>query len=139
MLRIERIFEPDGIQEELDAYNDLIPDGTNWKASFFIEYPDAEERREALQRLRSIEHRVCVKVGDTTPTYAIANEDLPRSNEEKTAAVHFLRFQIPHVQAMLLHDDQPVSFGVDHPELNYTVEVESATRDLLRSQLNLAN
>src|SRR5688572_24264082 len=94
MLRIERIFEEEGIQHELDAYNPLVPDGGNWKATMLIEYPDAEERRRMLARLKGIEARVWVEVEGFPRVYAIADEDLERENEEKTSSVHFLRFEI---------------------------------------------
>jgi hypothetical protein len=95
MLRIERIFETAGINDELDAYNPLIPDGSNWKATFMIEFPDLEERRAMLQQLRGVEDRVYVRVGDFERVFAIADEDLERADEEKTSAVHFLRFRVP--------------------------------------------
>ncbi|EQD78281.1 hypothetical protein B1A_02338, partial [mine drainage metagenome] len=94
MLRIERIFEPDAIAEELATYNPLIPDGHNLKATLLIEYPDIDERRRALENLRGIEHHIALQVADHAPVLAIADEDLPRSNDSKTAAVHFLRFEL---------------------------------------------
>ncbi|WP_297901061.1 DUF3501 family protein [Metallibacterium sp.] len=94
MLRIERIFEPEAIAEELATYNPLIPDGHNLKATLLIEYPDIDERRRALERLRDIEHHVQLLVSGHAPVQAIADEDLPRSNDSKTAAVHFLRFEL---------------------------------------------
>ena len=95
MLRIERIFEDAGIQGELDAYNPLLPDGGNWKATMFIEYPEVEERRRMLERLKGIERRTWVQVEGAERIYAIADEDLERETEEKTAAVHFVRFEVP--------------------------------------------
>ena len=115
MLRIERIFEEDGIRHELDAYNPLVPDGANWKATMLIEYPDAEERRRMLARLKGIEGRVWVQVGGGERVYAIADEDLERENEEKTSAVHFLRFEIGAAVARL-RQDVTLAIGVDHPE-----------------------
>ncbi|MGA7979634.1 MAG: DUF3501 family protein, partial [Chromatiaceae bacterium] len=94
MLRAERIFEAAGIQEELDAYNPLIPDGSNWKATFMVEYEDADERREALSRLIGIEDRVWVRVAGFDKVGAIADEDLEREDETKTSSVHFLRFEL---------------------------------------------
>src|SRR5689334_8001657 len=94
MLRIERIFEDDGIQHELDAYNPLVPDGSNWKATMLIEYPDAEERRRMLARLKGIERRVWVQVAGCERVLAIADEDLERENDEMTSSVHFLRFEL---------------------------------------------
>lgn len=95
MLRAERIFEADGIRDELDAYNPLIPDGSNWKATMLIEYPDERERRQALARLRGVEHRVWMQVEGHVPVFAIADEDMERSDDTKTSAVHFLRFELP--------------------------------------------
>src|SRR5688500_2086705 len=92
MLRVERIFEEDGIRDELDSYNPLVPDGRNWKATMLVEYPDADERRRALAALKGIEDRVWVQIAGCARVYAIADEDLERTNEEKTSAVHFLRF-----------------------------------------------
>ena len=92
MLRIERIFEAEGIQEELDAYNPLIPDGSNWKATFMVEFPDIDERRAMLQRLVGIENKVWMQVGDGERIVPIADEDLERADEDKTSAVHLMRF-----------------------------------------------
>lgn len=94
MLRIERIFEAGGIQDELDAYNPLLPDGSNLKATMLIEYPDAEQRKRELVRLRHLEHAITLTVHGHAPVTAIADEDMERSNAEKTAAVHFLRFEL---------------------------------------------
>ncbi len=115
MLRIERIFEEEGIQHELDAYNPLVPDGGNWKATMLIEYPDAEERRRALARMKGIERRVWVEVQGTPRVYAIADEDLERENEEKTSSVHFLRFELDAPARAKLKDGAALSIGVDHP------------------------
>ena len=117
MLRAERIFEADDIRAELEAYNPLIPDGSNWKATLLIEYPDEDERRVALGRLRGIEDRVWVRVGDQAPIYGIADEDMERSNDTKTSAVHFLRFELPPAAVQALRAGAGVSAGVDHPEL----------------------
>jgi len=113
MLRIERIFEEDGIRHELDAYNPLVPDGGNWKATMLIEYPEAEERRRMLAQLKGIETRVWVQVGDGERIHAIADEDLERENEEKTSSVHFLRFELG-VQAAALKQGKKLAIGVDH-------------------------
>jgi hypothetical protein len=94
MLRIERIFEADGIQDELDAYNPLVPDGSNLKATMLIEYADVEQRKRELVRLRHIEHAIALSVHGHAAVTAIADEDMERSNDEKTAAVHFLRFEL---------------------------------------------
>ena len=99
MLRAERIFEEAGIQDELDAYNPLVPDGSNWKATMMIEYPDPDERKLALAQLKGIEDRVWVQVADQPRVYAIADEDMERENEEKTSAVHFLRFELDATSA----------------------------------------
>jgi hypothetical protein len=114
MLRVERIFEAEGIQGELDAYNPLVPDGGNWKATMLIEYPDAEERRRALASLKGIERRVWVRVEGSEPVYAIADEDLERENEEKTSSVHFLRFELAAARARL-QGGAKLAIGVDHP------------------------
>lgn len=119
MLRIEKVFEAAGIQEELDAYNPLIPDGDNWKCSMLIQYPDVEERKERLAKLIDIENKVWVKVGETEKVFAIADEDLERANDEKTSAVHFLRFQFEQAQVEALKAGESITFGVDHD--NYDV------------------
>ncbi|MBM4196956.1 MAG: DUF3501 family protein [Gammaproteobacteria bacterium] len=115
MLRIERIFEPEGIAGELAAYNPLIPDGSNWKATFLVEYPDPAERAQQLARLVGIEHRVWIQVGDLPPSYAIADEDLDRSTDAKTSAVHFLRFELTAGQVAALRAGAGLRAGIDHP------------------------
>jgi hypothetical protein len=115
MLRIERIFEEDGIQHELDAYNPLVPDGGNWKATMLIEYPDADERRRALAALKGVERRVWVQVEGEPRVYAIADEDLERENEEKTSSVHFLRFELDAPVRARLKSGAALAMGVDHP------------------------
>jgi Protein of unknown function (DUF3501) len=122
MLRVERIFEPAAIAEEIAAYNPLIPDGRNWKATFMIEYEDVAERRAALARMIDIEHRVWVRVGTSEPTYALANEDLARSNDEKTAAVHFLRFDLPPALIERVKAGAAIALGIDHPALPYRID-----------------
>jgi hypothetical protein len=122
MLRVERIFEAEGIEDEIAANNPLIPDGNNWKATFMIEYEDVAERRTALAQMIGIEHRVWVRIGDYAPLFALANEDLPRSNEEKTAAVHFLRFDIPPAQIASAKAGAPIAIGIDHPALPCRVD-----------------
>ncbi|MBO6702770.1 MAG: DUF3501 family protein [Pseudomonadales bacterium] len=119
MLRIEKVFEAAGIQEELDAYNPLIPDGDNWKCSMLIQYPEVEERKDRLAKLIDIENRVWVKVGDTEKVFAIADEDLDRANDEKTSAVHFLRFQFEQAEVESLKAGESITFGIDHD--NYDV------------------
>ncbi|HHM05888.1 MAG TPA: DUF3501 family protein [Gammaproteobacteria bacterium] len=116
MLRIERIFEPEGIAAELAAYNPLIPDGDNWKATFMLEYPDPAQRREWLKRLLGIENNVWVKVGDGAAVRALADEDLARATAEKTSAVHFLRFQLEPEMIAAAKEGAAVAVGVDHDE-----------------------
>ncbi|HRK78747.1 MAG TPA: DUF3501 family protein [Thiobacillus sp.] len=113
MLRAERTFEDAGIQDELDAYNPLIPDGTNWKATMMIQYPDPDERKIALAKLKGIEDRVWVQVADQAKTFAIADEDLKRENEEKTSAVHFLRFELDPASIAAAKAGGPVRMGID--------------------------
>lgn len=116
MLRIERIFEEDGIQSELDAYNPLIPDGSNLKATMLIEYEDVAERQRALAQLKGIESRVWLRVAQMERVYAIADEDMERENEEKTAAVHFLRFELAAAMVAALRKGEPLSAGIDHAQ-----------------------
>jgi hypothetical protein len=123
MLRIERIFEEQGIQDELDVYNPLIPDGRNLKATMMIEYADAEERKHALSKLKGIEDRVWIQVEGCARIYAIADEDLERENEEKTSAVHFLRFELNDEMARALKYGVGLALGVDHQ--NYQAEVST--------------
>jgi len=132
MLRIERIFEADGINEELAAYNPLIPDGSNWKATFMVEFPEVEERRAMLAQLRGVEDRVYVNVADFDRVFAIADEDLERSDDEKTSAVHFLRFEFPPEQVAALKDGASLVAGIDHE--NCRVEV-SPVADNIRQSL----
>ena len=115
MLRVERIFEEDGIQQELDAYNPLVPDGSNWKATMLIEYPDPDERRRMLARLKGIERRVWVQAEGGERVYAIADEDLERENDEKTSSVHFLRFELDDAARARLEQGARLAMGVDHP------------------------
>jgi len=115
MLRAERIFEAAGINEELDAYNPLVPDGTNWKATFMLEYGDENERRAALEKLIGIEDRVWAKIAGLPPVYAIADEDLERATEEKTSAVHFLRFELTPQMISAAKEGAAISMGIDLP------------------------
>ncbi len=136
MLRAERIFEEDGIQDELDAYNPLIPDGSNWKATMMIEYPDVDQRTRMLARLIGIEDKAWVKVEGHPRVYAIADEDLERETAEKTSSVHFLRFELDRAMAQALKRGAPLSVGIDHPQYNVTVEEVSAEiRDSLAGDL----
>lgn len=132
MLRAERIFEEDGIRAELEAYNPLIPDGANWKATLMIEYPDPAERARALERLVGVEYRVWVRAGDQAPVYAIADEDLERSTESKTSSVHFLRFELGAATVAALKSGAPLQVGVDHPA--YAIRLESVP-ELVRESL----
>ena len=132
MLRIEKIFEADGILEELDAYNPLIPDGSNWKATFMVEFPEVEERKAMLAQLVGVEDRVYVQVADFDRVYPIADEDLERDTEEKTSAVHFLRFEFPPEQVQALKNGASLIAGIDHE--NYRVEV-SPVPDNIREAL----
>jgi len=115
MLRIEKIFEEEGIQAEIDAYNPLVPDGSNFKATMLIEYEDVEERRRALSRLKGVEDRVYVQVEGCPRVFAIADEDLERENEEKTSSVHFLRFELSPEMVAALEYGVSLGIGVDHP------------------------
>jgi hypothetical protein len=135
MLRIERIFEEDGIQGELEGYNPLPPDGGNWKATMFIEYPDVEERKRMLARLKGIETKTWVQVEGGERVYAIADEDLERENEEKTAAVHFVRFEVPPAMREALRRGAKLSIGVDHPEYRAAVDASAEQRASLLEDL----
>jgi hypothetical protein len=136
MLRIERIFEAEGIEEELNAYNPLIPDGTNWKATFMIEYDDVEERKVALQRMVGIEDRVWVQVEGYDRVYAIADEDLERATQDKTSSVHFMRFELSAPMIAAAKEGARVAMGIDHKNYQYTVDGidenvrQSLSRDL---------
>lgn len=136
MLRAERIFESAGIQEELDAYNPLIPDGSNWKATFMMEYPDEAERREQLKKLIGIERHVWAQVGDLARISPVADEDLERETEEKTSSVHFLRFELTTEMAQAVRDGARISMGIDHPAYTYSVEpLPQNVRDSLAQDL----
>jgi len=121
MLRIERIFEAAGINEELDAYNPLIPDGTNWKATFMLEFPDEHERKASLARLIGIEDKVWMQVGDLDRILPIADEDLERTDAEKTSAVHFLRFELSPGQIAALKGGAELAAGIDHENFQAVV------------------
>lgn len=135
MLRVERIFEAAEIEEELESYNPLIPDGSNWKATFMIEYSDAEERKVALAKMGGIELTVWVQVNDGEKIYAIANEDMERTRDEKAAAVHFTRFELSAENVADLKNGRPLKMGIDHSSVPCTINVEGATRDALMSDL----
>ena len=133
MLRVERIFEEEGIRDELDSYNPLVPDGSNWKATMLIEYPDIDERRVALAQLIGIEDRVWVAVEGQPRAYAIADEDLDRENDVKTSAVHFLRFELSAPMKQALKQGVGLSMGIDHP--NYAVTIDKAGSGTVASLL----
>ncbi|MGB7738704.1 MAG: DUF3501 family protein [Steroidobacteraceae bacterium] len=136
MLRIERIFESAGIADELGAYNPLIPDGSNWKATLLIEYPDAEERKVALARLRGVEDRCWVQVAGYERVHAIADEDLERENDEKTSAVHFVRFELTPAMVAATKNGAEIGVGIDHPNYRHAVEpVAPVIRDALVADL----
>lgn len=131
MLRIEKIFEADGIQEELDAYNPLIPDGSNWKATFMIEFPEIEERKAMLTRLVGVEEKVWMQIGDLPKIIPIADEDLERSDDEKTSAVHFLRFELTAEQVEQLKNGAELAAGIDHDV--YQVEIRPVAENIRMS------
>jgi Protein of unknown function (DUF3501) len=136
MLRIERVFEEAGILDELEAYNPLVPDGTNWKATMLIEYEDPDERTVALGRLVGIERRVWVEIAGQPRVHAIADEDLPRETETKTAAVHFLRFELNPEALSALRHGAGLAMGVDHPQYEVVLPaVAAATRTSLAADL----
>ena len=137
MLRIERIFEAEGINDELAAYNPLIPDGHNWKATFMIEFPDAEERRVALKRLKGVESKVWARVAGFDPVRPHADEDLEREDEEKTSSVHFLRFELTPDMVRAVKQGAAISMGIDHPASTHQADpIPAATRDSLAQDLS---
>ena len=136
MLRIEKIFEEDGIQDELAAYNPLVPDGSNFKATMLLEYEDPDERRRELGRLKGIEDRVYVQVEGCARVFAIADEDLDRENDEKTSSVHFLRFELTPEMTAALKYGVGLAIGVDHPNYQAAIPaVPDATRRALVADL----
>lgn len=135
MLRAEKLFEEADIQGELDAYNPLIPDGSNWKATMMIEYTDGAERERKLEKLVGIEHRVWAQAEGFGPVYAIANEDLERATEKKTSAVHFLRFELPSAVVAALRGGAPMRLGIDHPEYRADALVSDGVRQALLTDL----
>jgi len=132
MLRTERIFETEGIADELAAYNPLIPDGSNWKVTFLIEYTDPEVRRVQLEKLRGVEDCCWVRVSGFERVFAIADEDLERENEVKTSAVHFLRFELSDAMSAKLKGGAALSVGIDHPEYQHQI---SPAPDNVRASL----
>ena len=135
MLRIEKTFEEAGIQDELDAYNPLVPDGRNFKATMLIEYADENERRIALTKLKGIENKTWVQVEGSAKVFAIADEDLPRENETKTSVVHFLRFELSDEMSAALKYGVSLAMGVDHPQYYARVEAGNETRAVLVADL----
>ena len=136
MLRVERIFEGDGIRDELAAYDPLIPDGSNWKATMLIEYPDVAERQAQLAVLRGIEDKVWIEVAGHARVYAIADEDMDRSTDEKTSAVHFLRFELTPPMIAAMRADSDLAIGVAHPAYAAQIDrVPLAVRSSLAGDL----
>ena len=137
MLRAERIFESAGIQEELDAYNPLIPGGSDWKVTLLLEFPDAEQRRIALGKLIGVEDHCWVRVSELERVFAIADEDLNRENAEKTSAVHFLRFELSPSMVQAMKSGASLSMGVDHEHYRHALTPVSQTiRDALSGDLD---
>jgi hypothetical protein len=137
MLRIEKTFEEAGIQDELDAYNPLVPDGSNWKATMLIEYDDPTERKAALAKLKGIEDRTWVQVEGCARVYAVADEDLDRDDGVKTSAVHFLRFELTPEMVAALKYGVGLGIGVDHPEYRAEIpRVGAETRAALAADLS---
>jgi len=137
MLRAERIFEKDGIQGEIDAYNPLIPDGSNWKVTLLLEFPDEGERRLALEKLIGVEDRCWIRVSEMDRVFALADEDMERENEEKTSAVHFLRFELSPSMAEAMKSGASVAIGVDHAQYRHSVSpLPAPVRDALAHDLD---
>jgi len=136
MLRVERIFEREGIEDELGAYNPLIPDGSNWKATFMIEYGNEEERRDALARLIGVEEKVWVQVADRARVWAIADEDLERTAADKTSSVHFLRFELTPEMVAAAKAGAAIAMGIDHPQYRYEAVTAPGARESLTADLS---
>lgn len=136
MLRIERIFEAEGIQEELDVYNPLIPDGMNWKATFMIEYDDVEERKQALAKMIGIERALWVQVEGFDKVNPIANEDLERETEDKTSSVHFVRFELTPEMAAAVKQGAQIKAGIEHPAYTEQTTLSPEVRDSLAGDLH---
>jgi len=138
MLRIEKVFEEEGIIDEIEAYKELIPDGRNWKATMMIEYPDPVVRADKLTKLIGVENKVWAKIENHDPVFAVADEDLDRSTEEKTSAVHFLRFELNQDMIRALHKGASLSMGIDHPAyLEQIKQVDELTRISLVADLDI--
>ncbi len=136
MLRIEKVFEADGINDELEAYNPLLPGGRNFKATFMVEYPDPAVRAEQLQKMVGIEDLLWMQVGDFDKVWAIADEDLERSTDGKTSAVHFVRFEVNDAMAEALKNGSEWHVGVEHPVYSYDVTIEGKVRENLINDLD---
>jgi len=137
ILRVEKIFEAEGIEDELDAYNPLIPDGQNWKATFMLEFPDPAERRRRLAELVGIEDTLWLRVDDHEPVYPIADEDLERDTEDKTSSVHFLRFELQPAMIASLHEGAGIAAGIDHDNYRHRVDaIPQSIRDALVGDLD---
>ncbi len=137
MLRIEKIFEASGIEEELAVYNTLVPDGRNWKATFMVEFPEVKERRVALSRLVGIENCVWMCTNGEPKVWAVADEDLERTTEEKTSAVHFLRFELPASFVVSVKSGSEISVGIDHEHYRFSVDcLPTGTRNSLVQDLD---
>jgi len=136
MLRVEKIFEQQGIQDELDTYNPLIPDGNNWKVTMLIEYPEPEQRQKALSLLVGIENLVWVKIGDADKVFATADEDLERSTSDKTSSVHFLRFELTSAQAKNLDKSVPITIGIDHNNYHHQTDICKTTKESIIKDLD---
>jgi hypothetical protein len=135
MLRTERIFESEAIAEELETYNPLIPDGANWKVTLLIEFPDPEERRVQLGRLKGVEDGCWIEVAGEERVFALADEDLERENEEKTSSVHFLRLELSAAMKSALRAGAALAVGVEHPAYQHRVQVPDAVRSALIADL----
>ena len=136
ILRVEKIFERAGIEEELESYNPLIPDGSNWKATMMIEFPNPEERRERLKNLLGIDRKTWVQIADDQKVYAISDEDLDREDEDKTASVHFLRFELSSSMVKAAKRGAPIRAGISHDHYQAAVELEDALRRALLKDLS---
>jgi len=136
MLRIEKIFEADGIQEELDVYNSLVPEGSNLKATMMIEYTNVVERAVALSKLIGVERSVYFQVGNHDKVFAICNEDMDRETDVKTSAVHFMRFEFDQSMVVDFDSAVPVKVGVSHPHYNYEITLTAEVQDALKKDFN---
>ena len=136
MLRIEKIFKKEEIEEEIGAYQALIPDGNNFKATMLIMYPDVEERRKMLEKLNGIENKMWLRINQSSKIYAMADEDLDRANDEKTSAVHFLRFQLNSEEVDLFKNSDNIQFGVDHDEYSTSIQLTIDTYKSLLKDLD---